>query len=110
MREMRESIKIIRLCLFFLLDFSFFPSLFKASNYKIMLPSKSDIKTNMESLINHFKLFSEGFSVPPNSVYTGIEAPKGEFGVFLQSDGTNKPSRCKIRAPGFFHLQGLRFM
>lgn len=64
----------------------------------------------MESLIHHFKLFSEGFSVPVGQTYVAVEAPKGEFGVFLVSDGTNKPYRCKIRAPGFFHLQALDFM
>jgi len=64
----------------------------------------------MESLIHHFKLYSEGFSIISDEVYTAIEAPKGEFGVFLVSDGTNKPYRCKIKAPGFLHLQGLDFM
>jgi NADH:ubiquinone oxidoreductase subunit D len=68
------------------------------------------MKTKMESLINHFKLYSEGFNVPEGETFTVIEAPKGEFGVFLVSDGTNKPYRCKIKTPGLLHLQGLNFM
>lgn len=64
----------------------------------------------MELLINHFKLYSEGYHVPPGEAYTAIEAPKGEFGVFLASNGSNKPYRCKVKAPGFLHLQGLTFM
>mmetsp|Transcript_15882 Transcript_15882/g.34588 ORF Transcript_15882/g.34588 Transcript_15882/m.34588 type:complete len:90 (-) Transcript_15882:318-587(-) len=64
----------------------------------------------MESLIHHFKLYSEGYSPPPGETYTATEAPKGEFGVYLVSDGTNRPYRCHIRAPGFCHLQGLDFM
>jgi NADH-quinone oxidoreductase subunit D len=68
------------------------------------------MKRSMESLIHHFKLYTEGFHVPAGETYTAIEAPKGEFGVYLVSDGTNKPHRCKIRAPGFAHLQGIDFM
>lgn len=68
------------------------------------------MKQSMESLIHHFKLYTEGFSVPASSIYIVVEAPKGEFGVFLVSNGTNRPYRCKIRAPGFAHLQGLDFM
>jgi len=64
----------------------------------------------METLINHFKLFSEGYQVPAGETYAAIEAPKGEFGVFLVSNGSNKPYRCKVKAPGFLHLQGLTFM
>jgi NADH:ubiquinone oxidoreductase subunit D len=64
----------------------------------------------MEGLIDHFKFYSEGFFVPEAELYVGVEAPKGEFGVYLVSDGTNKPFRCKIKAPGFLHLQGLDFM
>jgi len=73
-------------------------------------PRREDMKDSMESLINHFKLFTEGIRVPEGEVYTAVEAPKGEFGVYLVSDGSNKPYRCKIRAPGFSHLQGLDFM
>ena len=68
------------------------------------------MKESMESLIHHFKLFTEGFVVPASETYVGVEAPKGEFGVYLVSNGTNKPYRCKIRAPGFVHLQALYFM
>jgi len=64
----------------------------------------------MEALISHFKLYSEGFSIEEEEFYSCCETPKGEFGVFLETDSTNKPYRCKIRAPGFFHLQGLNFM
>ena len=77
---------------------------------KVSPPARGMMKFSMESLIHHFKFFTENYSVPAGNVYTVIEAPKGEFGVFLQSDGTNHPYRCRIRAPGFFHLQGLDFM
>ena len=73
-------------------------------------PKRYDMKESMEALINHFKLFTEGVRVPAGEVYTAVEAPKGEFGVYLVSDGSSKPYRCKIRAPGFSHLQGLDFM
>ncbi len=73
-------------------------------------PKRDDMKYSMEALINHFKLFTEGVRVPEGEVYTAVEAPKGEFGVYLVSDGSSKPYRCKIRAPGFSHLQGLDFM
>ena len=73
-------------------------------------PKRDDMKESMEALINHFKLFTEGVRVPAGEVYSAVEAPKGEFGVYLVSDGSSKPYRCKIRAPGFSHLQGLDFM
>ena len=73
-------------------------------------PKRDDMKDSMEALINHFKLFTEGVRVPAGEVYTAVEAPKGEFGVYLVSDGSSRPYRCKIRAPGFSHLQGLDFM
>lgn len=82
----------------------------KALNSKIVPPTRKEMKSSMEALINHFKLYSEGFSTPKSEVYSGVEAPKGEFGVYLVSDGTNKPYRCKIKSPGFLHLQGLDFM
>ncbi len=82
----------------------------KVDNTKITAPSKLKMKNSMESLINHFKLFTEGYSVLPGETYTTIEAPKGEYGVHLVSNGSNKPYRCKVRAPGFFHLQGLDYM
>ena len=82
----------------------------KTDDKKITVPSRVNMKQSMESLIHHFKLYTEGYSVPAGETYTGTEAPKGEFGVYLVSDGSNKPYRCKIRAPGFPHLQGLDFM
>jgi len=79
-------------------------------NSKFSPPSTSAMKGSMESLIHHFKYFTEGFSLPKGSVYIGVEAPKGEFGVSLVSNGTNKPYRCHIKAPGYLHLQGLNKM
>jgi NADH-quinone oxidoreductase subunit D len=76
-------------------------------NHKVAPPKRAEMKSNMEDLIHHFKLFSEGFHVPPGEAYVGIEHPKGEFGIYLISDGANKPYRLKIRAPGFAHLQTL---
>jgi NADH:ubiquinone oxidoreductase subunit D len=75
-----------------------------------MQPKKMDIKMSMEALIKHFKFFSTGLVLPKNEKYVSVEAPKGEFGIYLVSDGTNYPYRCKIKAPGFNHLQGLNFM
>ena len=77
---------------------------------KINPPKRSDMKTSMEALIHHFKLYTEGYHVPAGEVYRAVEAPKGEFGVHLISDGSNKPYRCRIRAPGFTHMQGMDFM
>ena len=77
---------------------------------KISPPKKEDLKNSMEALIHHFKLFSEGFRVPEGEIYIPVEAPKGEFGVYLISDGTSRPYRCKIKAPGFGHLQALDYM
>jgi NADH:ubiquinone oxidoreductase subunit D len=82
----------------------------KASNLKIASPSRSNSKQFMESLIHHFKFFSQGYLVPKGDSYLGVEAPKGEFGLYLVSQGSNKPYRCKIKAPGFLHLQGMDFM
>lgn len=103
--EMRQSLRIISQCL------NQMPNgPIKLDDRKISPPSRSQMKQSMESLIHHFKLCTDGFNVPKGDTYTGIEAPKGEFGVFLVSDGTNRPYRCKIRAPGFSHLQGIDFM
>jgi len=77
---------------------------------KIVPPPKTDIQHSMEALIHHFKLYTEGFHVPAGETYTAVEAPKGEFGVYLVSDGGNKPYRCKIRAPSFVHLQAMDYM
>jgi len=103
--EMKQSVEIIRQVL------DNIPSgevIVKDS--RLNPPRREDMKDSMESLINHFKLFTEGIRVPEGEVYTAVEAPKGEFGVYLVSDGSSKPYRCKIRAPGFSHPQGLDFM
>ena len=103
--EMRQSINIIRQCLKKLpVGISI------SDDPRIVPPKRNQMKSSMESLINHFKLFTEGFHVPKGETYTCVEAPKGEFGVYLISDGTNKPYRCKIRAPGFAFLQATEFL
>jgi NADH:ubiquinone oxidoreductase subunit D len=104
-QEMRESLKIIFQCI------NDIPQgLIKIDDKKIVAPSRFEMKTSMESLIHHFKLYTEGVYVPAGFLYMAVEAPKGEFGVFLFSKGDVRPYRCKIRAPGFSHLQGLSFM
>ncbi|TNE65927.1 MAG: NADH-quinone oxidoreductase subunit D [Alphaproteobacteria bacterium] len=103
--EIRESLKIMRQCLN---DMPGGPVL--SMNTKFAPPRRGEMKRSMEALIHHFKLYTEGFKVPEGEVYVGIEAPKGEFGVYLVSDGTNKPYRCKIRAPGFAHMQAMDFL
>ncbi len=100
MGEMRESVKIIRQCLSEMPQGDVI-----LRNWKIAPPSRDEMKTSMEALIHHFKMFSEGIHVPSGEIYRAVEAPKGEFGVYLVSNGTNKPYRCKIRAPGFAFLQ-----
>ena len=103
--EMRQSIKIIKNCI------NKMPlGPVKNIDGKITPPAKKDLKRSMESLIHHFKLFSEGFRVPKGEIYTAVEAPKGEFGVYLISDGSSKPYKCKIRAPGFSHLQAMDYL
>ena len=103
--EMRESLKIVRQCI------EQMPGGPASSNdHKVTPPSRGEMKNSMESLIHHFKLYTEGFHVPAGETYTAVEAPKGEFGVYLVSDGTNKPHRCKIRAPGFPHLAAMDFL
>jgi NADH-quinone oxidoreductase subunit D len=82
----------------------------KALNNKVSPPTRKELKSSMEALIHHFKLYSEGFYITETEVYLGVEAPKGEFGVYLVADGSNKPYRCKIKSPGFLHLQGLDFL
>ena len=84
--------------------------LLKDGKYIAKISHRDDIKQSMEALIHHFKLFTEGYRVPKGDVYTAVEAPKGEFGVYLISDGSNKPYRCKIRAPGFSHLQAMDYL
>ena len=105
MEEMRESVKIIDQCLARMPD-----GPIKTADNKISPPTRSEMKSSMEALIHHFKLFTEGYHVPAGETYAAVEAPKGEFGVYLVSDGSNRPYRCKIRAPSFAHLQGLDFM
>ena len=103
--EMRVSVNIIKQCLK-----NMPKGPIKTIDGKISPPKKSELKNSMEALIHHFKLFSEGYRVDPGEIYTAVEAPKGEFGVFLISDGSNKPYKCKIRAPGFSHLQAMDYL
>jgi NADH dehydrogenase (ubiquinone) Fe-S protein 2 len=103
--EMRQSLSIILQCLELMP-----PGFVKVDDRKVSPPPRAMMKHSMESLIHHFKLYSEGFNVPRGEAYAAVEAPKGEFGVFLMADGSNRPYRCRIRAPGFFHLQALDFM
>jgi NADH-quinone oxidoreductase subunit D len=105
--EMRQSNRIIRQCIDWLRRN---PGPVITDNHKVAPPSRVEMKQNMEELIHHFKLFSEGMHVPPGDVYAAIEHPKGEFGIFLMSDGANKPWRLKIRAPGFNHLSAMDTM
>ncbi|CAI8025131.1 NADH dehydrogenase [ubiquinone] iron-sulfur protein 2, mitochondrial [Geodia barretti] len=103
--EMRQSLRIIHQCLNKMPEGEV-----RVDDAKIMPPRRAEMKNSMEALIHHFKLFTEGFQVPPGATYTAIEAPKGEFGVYLVADGSSKPYRCKIKAPGFLHLAALDFM
>lgn len=100
MEECRQSLKIIKQCIE-----KMKPGPVSSLDGKIVPPKRGEMKRSMEALIHHFKLYTEGYHVPAGQVYAAVEAPKGEFGVFLVSDGSNKPYRCKIRAPGFAHLQ-----
>jgi NADH-quinone oxidoreductase subunit D len=102
--EMRESNKIIKQCVEWLRNN---PGPVMSDNHKVAPPSRVDMKSNMEELIHHFKLFTEGFHMPEGQAYAAVEHPKGEFGIYIVSDGANKPYRLKIRAPGFAHLQAL---
>lgn len=102
MEEMRESVKIIEQCLT-----QIRPGAVKVQDPKFTPPPRADMKRSMEALIHHFKLFSEGYHVPPGATYTAVESPKGEFGVYLVADGSNRPYRCKIRPTGFSHLQAI---
>lgn len=103
--ELRQSVRLIEQCLEKMPN-----GPHMSENRKIAPPKRTEMKQSMEALIHHFKLYTEGYHVPAGETYTAVEAPKGEFGVYLVSDGTNKPYRCKIRAPGFAFLQGLDFM
>jgi len=86
------------------------PGLVLSDDAKVAAPRRGEMKRSMEALIHHFKLFTEGYRTPPGEVYACVEAPKGEFGVYLVSDGSNRPYRCKIRAPGYPHLQAMDWM
>jgi len=103
--EMKQSLKIIEQCL------NNMPNgIIKSSDKKLTPPSRTDVKQSMEALIHHFKIYTQGVVVPEGETYTSTEAPKGEFGVYIVSNNTNRPYRCKIKAPGFNHLQALNFM
>ena len=103
--EMYQSLNIIKQCIKKMPKGEV-----KTLDRKISPPPRAEMKHSMEAMIHHFKLYTEGYHVPKGEVYSAVEAPKGEFGVFLVSDGSNKPYRCRIKAPGFAHLQGLDFM
>lgn len=105
--EMKQSVRIMEQCLEKL---KVTPGPVLSTDHKVTPPRRAEMKNSMEALIHHFKLYTEGFKTPEGEVYACVEAPKGEFGVYLVSDGTNKPYRCKIRAPGFPHLQAMDWM
>ena len=109
MEEMRQSVRIMKQCCDRLLSEDGRGPV-SAVNQKYVPPRRAEMKRSMEALIHHFKLYTEGFKVPKGEVYAAVEAPKGEFGVYLVSDGSNKPYRCKVRAPGFAHLAAMDFM
>ena len=107
MEEMRQSVSIMRQCIERLRKT---PGLVLSDDHKVTPPRRGEMKRSMEALIHHFKLYTEGFHVPEGEIYAAVEAPKGEFGVYLVADGTNTPYRCKIRAPGFPHLAAMDWM
>ncbi len=105
MEEMKESVKLIKQCIEKLPEGEV-----KTNDGKVTPPKREEMKQSMEAMIHHFKLYTEGYKVPEGEIYAAVEAPKGEFGVYLVADGSNKPYRCRLRAPGFFHLAALDFM
>ena len=107
MEEMRQSVKIMKQCIALLRTT---PGPVSTADNKFVAPKRGEMKRSMEALIHHFKLYTEGYHVPAGEVYAAVEAPKGEFGVYLVSDGSNKPYRCKIRPTAFSHLQAMDFM
>jgi NADH-quinone oxidoreductase subunit D len=109
MYEMRQACRIMKQCCERLLSADG-AGPHVADNKKVVPPKRAEMKRSMEALIHHFKLYTEGFHVPAGEVYACVEAPKGEFGVYLVADGSNKPYRCKIRAPGFPHLQAMDYL
>ena len=106
---MRQSIRIMKQCIE-KLHAPDGQGRVTVDDHKIVPPRREEMKRSMEGLIHHFKLYTEGFKVPAGEVYAAVEAPKGEFGVYLVADGSNKPYKCKIRAPGFAHLQAMDFL
>ena len=109
MEEMRQSVRIMKRCVE-LLNSETGRGPVSSDDGKVVPPTRGEMKRSMEALIHHFKLYTEGYKVPPGEVYVAVEAPKGEFGVYLIADGTNKPYRCKIKAPGFAHLSAMDYM
>ncbi|MEX3009336.1 NADH-quinone oxidoreductase subunit D [Hoeflea sp. TYP-13] len=109
MEEMRQSVRIMKQCVELLLG-SHKTGPVSSIDGKIVPPKRGEMKRSMEALIHHFKLYTEGYHVPEGEVYAAVEAPKGEFGVYLVSDGSNKPYRCKIKAPGYAHLQAMDYI
>jgi NADH-quinone oxidoreductase subunit D len=109
MEEMRQSVHIMRQCIE-LLRSPRGQTPVASTDGKVVPPKRAEMKASMEALIHHFKLYTEGYKVPAGEVYAAVEAPKGEFGVYLVADGTNRPYRCKIRAPSFPHLAALEFL
>lgn len=109
---MRQSLKIIDQTISILMSNFLLGTkgFYKINDNKITSSFRSFMKFSMEAVIHHFKLYSEGYSVPYNSVYAAVEAPKGEFAVYLMGDGSNRPYRCRIKAPGFLHLQAIDAM
>jgi len=105
--EMHESVKIMQQCIALLRST---PGPVLPEHSKYSPPRRAEMKSSMEALIHHFKLYTEGFHVPAGEAYAAVEAPKGEFGVYLVADGTNRPYRCKIRAPGFTHLEAMDYL
>ena len=109
MEEMRQSVRIMKQCIAKMREPEGQGPV-SSTDGKVVPPKRDEMKRSMEALIHHFKLYTEGYRVPAGEVYCAVEAPKGEFGVFLVSDGSNKPYRCKLRAPGYAHLQAMDFM
>jgi NADH-quinone oxidoreductase subunit D len=105
MEEMRQSLRIMQQCLDKMPE-----GPVRVDDQKVAPPKRAEMKRSMEALIHHFKLYTEGYHVPPGETYAAVEAPKGEFGVYLVADGSNRPYKCHIRAPGFAHLQGMDYM
>jgi len=109
MEEMRQSTRLMKQCCEILCSPAGQGPV-SVDDHKIVPPKRGEMKRSMEALIHHFKLYTEGYHVPAGEVYAAVEAPKGEFGVYLVADGTNKPYKCKIRAPGFAHLSAMDFL